>query len=318
MVLILDPLTGQFRPLAAPNDKQIALIVARSDGTYWVSDKTRHVYIFDGHAFQPQFDVPSDWPNDVRTLIETAKGEVWIGGTESIGVWRDGVFKILRPAKPLTEASAFTLEEVDAGRVIVGGRNDLLQFYDNKWSLIRIGMDRIRSIVKTGDGTLWVASSSGVHRLKNDVWTDAGEEEGLPSSTAYKVFEDSQHRVWIGTARGVSLYHSERESSSPRTLLSRAENAHTASPDGDIQIRFWAMDKWKNTPAERLFYSYRLDGGAWTHFSTASVANFHHLSPGRHVLQARAMDRKGNMEPTGDSFEFSVIQPWYRQGRPRF
>jgi signal transduction histidine kinase/streptogramin lyase len=313
IVLILDPVTGQFRTLATPDHTEIALIVARRDGTYWVWDKNRHVYIFDGHAFQPQFEVPTDWQHDVRTLIETAKGEVWVGGTESIGVWRNGLFRRLQPAKPLTETSAFTLEEVDAGRVMVGGRNDLLQFYDNKWTMIRTGMDRIRSILKTSDGTLWVASSAGVHHLKNDVWTDAGEEEGLPSSTAYKVFEDSQHRLWIGTARGVSVYHPERENSAPRTMLSRAENAHTASPDGDIQIRFWAMDKWKNTPSERLFYSYRLDGGAWTHFSSASVVNFHRLSPGRHVLRVRAMDRKGNIESTGDSIEFSVIHPWYRQ-----
>src|SRR5260370_34180276 len=178
--------------------------------------------------------------------------------------------------------------------------------------MIRANMDRIRSIVKTGDGTLWVASSSGVHRLKDGVWTDAGEEEGLPSSTAYKVFEDSRRRIWVGTARGVSLFHPERGDGFPRTTLSHAENAHTASPDGDIQIRFWAMDKWKNTPPERLFYSYRLDSGAWSPFSVSSAANLHHLSPGRHIIQARAIDRRRNIEPSGDSFEFTGMHPFSR------
>jgi signal transduction histidine kinase/ActR/RegA family two-component response regulator len=314
MVLILDPATGQFRQLAAPDDSEIAVIAPRRDGTYWVWTKfRRRLYIFDGHTFLFRFEVPSVWKQDVRNLIETATGEVWIGGTDSIGVLRNGVFEKLRPAKPLMETSAFTLAEVEPGKILAGGRNDLVQFDGSKWSMIRAGMDRIRSIVKTEDGTLWVASSSGVHYMKNGVWTDAGEEEGLPSSTAYKVFEDSRHRLWVGTARGVSLFHPERERDFPRTTLSHSENARTASPEGDIQIRFWAMDKWKITPSERLFYSYRLDPDPWSPFSPASVASLHHLPPGRHVIRVRAMDRKGNIEPSGDSFEFSVIQPFYRQ-----
>jgi len=223
------------------------------------------------------------------------------------------VFDRLVPSKSFPEASGFTLKEVEPGKIVVGGRKNLLQYERGKWSALRTDMDRVRSILKASDGTLWVASSSGVHHLKDGVWTENGEEEGLPSSTAYKVFEDSRHRLWIGTGRGVSLYRPEKETTSPRTTLSRAENGRTASPDGDIQIRFWAMDKWKNTPSERLFYSYRLDAGGWTPFSTASLANLHHLFPGRHVVHVRAMDRNGNIEPDGDSFEFSMIQPWYRQ-----
>src|SRR6266853_1190991 len=70
---------------------------------------------------------------------------------------------------------------------------------------------------------------------------------------------------------------------------------------------------WRASYEERRFYSYRLDRGAWSPFSTASIANLHHLSPGRHTIQVHAMDRRGNIEPSGDSFEFSVIQPFYRQ-----
>jgi signal transduction histidine kinase/ligand-binding sensor domain-containing protein len=313
LVLILDPGTGQFLPLAPPGESEIGLMAARRDGTFWVWIKPRGMYIFDGKTFRPQFEISSDWNQDIRTLLETAKGEVWIGGPNSIGVWRNGIFKKLGPAASFTETSAFTLAELEPGHITVGGRHNLVEFDGLKWSIIRAGMDRIRGMVKTSDGALWVASSAGVHRLKDGVWTDEGEEEGLPSSTAYEVFEDSRHRLWVGTSRGVSLFHPERQLAAPRTNLSRADNARTASANGDIRIRFWAMDKWKATPSERLFFSYRVDNGSWTLFSSASVANLHHLAPGRHIIHARAMDRKGNIEPSGDSFEFSVVQPWYRQ-----
>lgn len=313
MVLILDPRTGLFCPLAGPDKSEIGMIVARHDGTYWVWSKPRSVYIFNGTTFILQFQVPSDWKQDIRTLIETSAGEVWVGGAGSAGVWRNGVFEKLGPPQWLTGTSAFTLKEVAPGRIILGSRNKLAQFEGNKWSILRSDMDRVRSVLKDGDGTLWVASSSGVHRLKQGVWTDDGEEEGLPSSIAYKVFEDSRHRLWVGTSRGVSLFHPERESGSPQTKLARAGNVRTASPEGDIQIRFWAMDRWKATPQERLLYSYKLDGDGWTPFLTASVADLHHLSPGSHMIQVRAMDRKGNMEASGDTFEFKVNKPWFRQ-----
>jgi ligand-binding sensor domain-containing protein len=245
MVLILNPVTGQFRPLATPDDRQIALIAPRRDGTFWVCTKPRRLYIFDGQTFRPQFEVPSDWRQDVRTMIETAKGEMWVGGTDSLGVWRNGVFEKLRSAKPLVETSAFTLKEIEPGIILAGGRNDLVQFNGTKWSMIRAGMDRIRSIAKSRDGTLWVASSSGIHRLKDGVWIDAGEEEGLPSSTAYKVFEDSRQRLWIGTARGVSLFHPERENTAPQTKLSRAENASTASHAVGTAVLFLQVRRWR-------------------------------------------------------------------------
>jgi hypothetical protein len=135
----------------------------------------------------------------------------------------------------------------------------------------------------------------------------------LPSGTAYKVFEDSKGRIWVGTSRGVSLFHAERDLDAPRTRLSEAGNIHLASPDGEIRIRFQGTDKWRMTPADRLLYSYRVDGGTWSPFAPSSEVNLRHVAPGRHLIEVRAMDRKGNVEQKPDSFEFTMIPPWYRQ-----
>jgi len=151
-------------------------------------------------------------------------------------------------------------------------------------------MDRIRSIVKTGDGTLWVASSSGVSSFEDGVWTDVGEEEGLLQAPLQSLRgQPAQtldwHRPWC------EPLHPEKRRVF-RELRCHARKCSTASPDGDMQIRLWAMDKWKNTPAERLFYSYRLDRDSWS-----PVLNCEHRKsspyfswPPRH--QVRAMDRR--------------------------
>jgi signal transduction histidine kinase/ligand-binding sensor domain-containing protein/ActR/RegA family two-component response regulator len=312
---IFDPASRQFTPLIHPEGRQIRRILGRPDGTLLVwSQPGCRIEVFNGKTFHTVFDSAAKWSgSDVRSLIERANGEIWFGGADSLAVIRNGELRTLRPNLDFPETSAFTIAEPEPGKLLVGGRNDLIEFDGNRWTVLRTGMDRIRSLTKTKDGILWVASGSGVHRFQAGNWITNGEEDGLPSGTAYKVFEDSRGRVWVGTSRGVSLFHPERDLDAPQTHLSKAANGNEASPDGDIRIRFWGTDKWRMTPAERLLYSYRVGEGAWSPFEPSSEADLHHVAPGRHLLQVRAMDRQGNIELKPDSFQFTVVPPWYRQ-----
>ena len=180
------------------------------------------------------FDVAAKWKAyDVRSLVERENGEnSGLEEADALAVFKDGELRVLRPREDYPETGAFVIAAVEPGKLIVGGRSDLLEFDGKKWSVLRSGLDRIRSVIRTQNGTLWVASGSGVHRRQNGNWISNAEEDGLPSSTAYRVFEDSQGRVWVGTSRGVSLFHPERDLDAPRTQLSMAANSRCASPGG--------------------------------------------------------------------------------------
>ncbi len=205
------------------------------------------------------------------------------------------------------------MSETPRGTILVGGRDKLHEFNGRTWSVLRDGLDIVRSIMTARDGTLWVASGTGVHRRKNGVWIGNDLEDGLPSSTAWKVFEDSQGRIWAGTNRGIGLYHPEADTDPPRAAIAPQRNSAQTPPDGNAQLLFSGVDKWQYTPAARLLFSYRLDGGPWSGFAPANYASFHRLGVGRHRFEVRAMDRNGNIDPAPPSFEFSVPQPWYRQ-----
>jgi signal transduction histidine kinase/CheY-like chemotaxis protein len=312
---IFDPSSRKFTPLVHPEGRQIRLIRARPDGTILVwSQPGCRIEIYDGKSFHIVFNSTRKWDGfDVRALVERANGEFWFGGADALAVIRNGELLTLKPKQDYPETGAFAIAEPEPGKLIVGGRNDLIEYDGKRWTVLRSGMDRIRSITKTPDGTLWVASGSGLHRRQAGNWITTGEEDGLSSSTAYKVFEDSRGRIWVGTSRGVSLFHPERDIDPPQTRLSKAANGRLASPDGDIRIRFWGTDKWRMTPTDRLLYSYRVGQGAWSPFAPSAEADFHHLAPGRHLLEVRAMDRQGNVEQKADSFEFTMVPPWYRQ-----
>jgi len=314
-VLRFDPKNQRFEPLVHPLRRTVTLMVPRRDGTFWVRTKPGdHIEVFDGKTFQPQFDLPPAWKGaDVRCILETADGTLWIGGTVGAIEGKNGNFRELKMMDGYAENGAFDIVDLGQGRMAVGGRDTLQYFDGRKWWLWRSGMDRARMITRTRDDALWVASGSGLHRLQNGNWLINGEDEGLLSAAIAVVFEDSRGRVWAGTSRGVSLYHPEADREAPSVGFTPAENMRETGPDGHIRIFFSGVDKWKHTPVDKLLFSYRLDSAGWSPFAENSSATFDRLKAGAHTIRVRGMDRNANIRESSGSFAFQVALPWYRQ-----
>jgi len=314
-VLVFDPVGESFQPLAHPEGRTIGLTTQRNDGTLWVVTKPgARVEIYDGKTFRMVADLSQFWNGDnIRCLLEMGDGTLWIGGSGGTAVWRNGVSHMLGPADGFTETGAFEFAEFPPGQILVGGRDKLLRFDGRRWSELRSGLDRVRTIAKSRDGVLWVASGTGVERRQNDEWIGNGEEEGLPSNLAYTVFQDSRGRIWAGCSRGLSMFHPETDRDPPRVGFALAGNTSQATSRGDIRILLSGTDRWKFTTSDRLLYSYALDSGGWTPFAAEAAATYHGLAPGNYNLRLRGMDRNGNAQPASGSFEFTVVPPWYRQ-----
>ena len=203
--------------------------------------------------------------------------------------------------------------QLRSGVLIAGGRDQIASYDGNRWTVLRTGMDRVRSFLTAANGSFWVASSSGIHHYKDNIWISHQTEEGLPSVMAYKIFQDSRGRIWGGTTRGLRVYAPGADVDPPQTLLDPASNMQEVPPSGEVRFVFSAIDEWKQTPADRILFSYRLDGGNWSSFSAASFAAYKKLPAGTHQFEVRATDRNGNIERKPKSLAFVVLLPWYRQ-----
>ena len=60
--------------------------------------------------------------------------------------------------------------------MLAAGRDVLDEFDGKNWSVWNAGFDRTRSMIKSRDGTIWVASASGIHRYTNGSWLSNGED----------------------------------------------------------------------------------------------------------------------------------------------
>ncbi len=319
-VLLFDPRAGRFTPFLHPDGRPITLLCSRSQGGIWVATESPHtpgfrLEIYDGAAFHKVLEMGEEWKGgNVRAVMERRNGEIWLAGSAGGVAYRAGKFwDPFEAANGYSDSGVFALAELPDGDAIAGGRDQVLRNHGKSWTRLRDGVDRIRHFAVAGDGALWVASASGIHRFQDGSWLTHQAEEGLPSVIAYLVFQDRSGRLWGGTTRGLVLYQPGADPDPPRTILDPAMNEGEALPSGDTRIMFSGIDKWNQTNPSRLLFSWRLDGGSWSPFQPAASAVLRRLPGGQHRFQVRAMDRNGNIDPAPPSLQFTVLLPWYRQ-----
>ena len=318
-VLVFDPGTARFKLVRHPEGRKIRPFLPRRDGGFLVQTQVQddlaawRFETFDGNEFHP-FLAPENTSlnTDLRALCATSDGDLWIGGSSGLGVYSKGKYRSVRAADGFTLTGAFSLFEPSPGRLWVGGRLEIQEFDGHRWTSVHKGFDRVRNMLRARDGTIWVASGTGVDRFRNGAWIVNSGEDGLPSSVVYTVFEDRQGRIWTGTTRGISLFHPEADPAPPRTTLSEDVNPREAAPDAPVHLLFSGVDKWNMTLPEMLLFSWRLDDDKWSDFAEGNSASFRKLAGGAHRFEVRAMDRNGNVDPHPARLAFTVLVPWYR------
>ncbi|MBI2753348.1 MAG: response regulator [Betaproteobacteria bacterium] len=313
-LLRFDPRTRAFQEVAPPDGSFLETLSSRGDGTAWAvtrsNDRARiQLSVYDGE-FHRQEGLDFDWKfSGVLTVGQTADGAIWIGGTNELCVYEKGRLRIVGREAGYADTGAYSIAEIAPGRLWVGGRSKLMEFDGRSWKTLR-ATDRTRMIVPARDGSVWVAASDGVYRYKNGAWLDYGLEEGLPSSIAYSVHEDSRRQIWVGTTLGLSLLDPEADPDPPRAYVQSEQNL-TEVGLGEVRLLFSGVDKWKYTAADRLLFSYRMDSQPWSAFAAGGPAVYNLRKTGRHHFEVRAMDRNGNVSPQPASFDFTVVPPWY-------
>lgn len=316
--ILYNPATDQFKPLIHPEGNQIAAVAAARDQLgVWIvsySDSEIRLELFDGQSWKTilQQNDQTFLDPQIRDVYMDGERSLWLAGLNGLVRYKDGEYRRFTANDGYTDTAAYCIYPIDNRRLWVGGRESLFEFDGAAWKQIATGLDGVRSIQKASDGSLWVASGAGLHRLKNGSWVGNSYEDGLPNAAVFEVYQDRQGRIWAGTASGLSLYSPDADLDPPETEIPREKNSAEIGPAG-ASFFFAGMDRWKYTRSERLLYSWRIDAGAWSPFSSETAASVSELAPGRHRFEARTMDRNWNVDPTPAAFSFVARPPWYKE-----
>jgi ligand-binding sensor domain-containing protein len=130
---------------------------------------------FDGNSFAvlDKNSTPALPGNDVRCLLETKDGALWIGTSDGLARWKDGV------------VTAFTTPEGLPG-------------------------DGIRALVESANGGLWVWTDGGLARQDWERFLAITAADGLPSGGITAVTADGVGSLWVATTEGMVRYRNGR------------------------------------------------------------------------------------------------------------
>ncbi len=311
-----QPGKDAFNPLPVrQNEKRRALGVFR-DGSVAIqtidsSGQTCRFEKYDGVTIQPFPEPPPDCA--FSTFLEAQNGDLWLGGEHGPARYHDKKWELFSNSIPSGAVVSFV--ETGEGKVWCATLDSISEFNGQNWSTFHAGFDQINSIIRARDGTIWLASNAGLYRFSEGAWIENSIEEGMLNATPRQVFEDHSGRLWVGTTRGLTLFHPEADIDPPRTRIHKQPEAESIPQNAIVTLVFTGEDKWKYTPRDRLLYSYRLDQHDWSQFLEANAVSYSDLAAGSHSFEVRAMDRNGNLEIKPAHLGFSIALPWYKETR---
>ena len=269
---------------------------------------------------QPGMAVPAGGPPDSTTIWLTSfiarNGDVWLGATNEIAWQRRGVWQVFASTNQIGPEQVIGFVETPDGRICCATPDKVWEFDGRSWLPLRGGFDQVHAFICARDGTLWVATETGLHRHVRGAWVQNDVTEGLPSSVVTAVQEDVAGEILVTTPAGVGEWQRAADEDAPRTFILPLTEMEAEFREGTaVRLEFGGRDKWNATLPSRLLFSHRLDDREWSPFMENNEVTLTDLAAGKHVFQVRAMDRNANVDPRPARLEFAVVEPWYRETR---
>jgi two-component system sensor histidine kinase/response regulator len=322
-LLVFNPNTDTFTKHSITGDN-LARVHQTNNGQVLIRTSSNTLLEFDGNQFVSSMNIDSHdrldshWP-----LLETDNGDLLVSGRESLHVYpnvfqsgrtlsdhsqsaNDGRFSI-HPKSDVTLQEIWALHQADDKSIWVGANNYLLQYREGELEPVLTDIGSVYGVTTDQNNSVWAVTSSGIYRHFKNTWQRHTENEGLPHSIVYSIYEDKQGRIWVGTALGVRVYQPLADIDPPESFIT-IEGQRVYQ---DSVIALAGIDKWKVTPSKNLLYSYRLDDSPWSSFSPIPRFNTQRMHPGWYTLEVRTMDRNWNIDPTPAKKQFLIPHPWY-------
>jgi len=181
----------------------------------------------------------------VHALFEDRSGGLWVGGSRLLR--REGdTFVEYRLEGGAGPNRVKTILETAEGTVWVGTVSGLQKLTPGTTRFKRVPeiSGTVRFLRETADHTLWIGMiGHGLHTFSNGRFATMMAPGALPSNTLLNLFEDQEHNLWIGTQAGMV-----RLSKSPVHTLNLPD---AADSDAETVYQDRNGDVW--VAAENLF-----------------------------------------------------------------
>ncbi len=251
----------RFVLLPDQKDPTVKQVYWGRSGTRWVVGRDRITrYQGDQATFYP-LDLTSEERSTpgIPVLFEDRQGALWLSRRlPAFELWRlqDGSITVFtkREISALNELYPRHIKEDDDGSIwfLFAGidapkQNQLVRYKDGQFASYKLN-EAIGPIASLQDreGNFWLATSTGLRRLRRKLITTLSARDGLNSNETYPLIQTSGGDIFIGTVKGVNRYADGKITNTGLTYSSKQP----------LYMRgFWEDDQ------RRLWLGYQGEGG---------------------------------------------------------
>jgi signal transduction histidine kinase/ligand-binding sensor domain-containing protein len=225
-------------------ENSVFCLLEARDGSLWLGTEGGGLIHYDRGVFRAYGPREGLTDGFVRTVMEDDAGRLWIGTDNGLFREQHGVVQRVDTTRVAPSLAIHSIFEDREDRIWVGGSR-LLRFDGNEVRSFDLpgafSQNRVKSILQTRDGTVWVGTVAGLERLTQrgfepvpgidaTVRTMRQTSDGtlwigtigqglytfgrnglrkveardlLPSNTVLDVYEDNSHQIWLGTQDGL-------------------------------------------------------------------------------------------------------------------
>ncbi|MEO6390338.1 MAG: two-component regulator propeller domain-containing protein [Pyrinomonadaceae bacterium] len=263
---------GKFVPTPdrkVRNDRQIYYA---SSGAKWTLTRSAAVREKDGQSTTYALALPSEFLVSTRSLpvYEDRRGALWTSFEKRLVRLMNGTVSVFTPVElpALGSLNLRTiLDTADGGVGFLFETGDLAQtvesqfvrFKDDQFTAYKLGRSVGASFSLTDrEGNFWLASATGLRRLRPQLITTLSVTDGLINNEVYPLLQTAAGDVFIGTSHGISRYSAGKLTDSG---LKYASN-------GPLNTR----GLWED-PQARLWIGFQGEGGFGRFSAPASVSH---------------------------------------------
>ena len=203
---------GQFRSWTAReglSNEFVRSLAEDAKGNIWAGTDNGLLRLSSGRVGGGRF-VRVDGTGDVPALAVhkiylDRDGGLWVGGSKLICMSGGSVIEYTMRGESSQNRVKSILQTQD-GTMWVGTVSGLNRMAQGQKSFERVGgiTGTVRVLRQTTDGVLWVGTiGQGVYEYRGGSLTQITAPQSLPSNTVLNFFEDDERNFWIGTQSGM-------------------------------------------------------------------------------------------------------------------
>jgi len=201
------------------HENSIFCLTVSRDGNLWAGTDGGGLLRYKDGTFR-LYSAPEGLTNGfVRAVYEDREGRLWAGTDDGLFLLSGDRFGRMDANDKFPALAVHDIREDHEGRLWVGGSR-LVMMQGSEIREFRLegypSATRVKSILETSDGTIWVGTVSGLQRPKGSLESGRFEKISEVTSTVRVLREDREGTMWIGSiGGGLVRYQNGKFSSVP-------------------------------------------------------------------------------------------------------